>query len=93
MPRWASSSRTICTCSANRAVVVEPAPKKPSPSRTARRSAGGWLAPNQTGGAGFWNGLGSMAAPSSCQNRPSNVTWGSVHSARIRASPSVNRDT
>ncbi len=63
----------ICTCSANTAVVRLPAPKKPSPMRTARRSAFWWLPPIHTGGCGFWNGLGSMATPSSCQKRPSKV--------------------
>ena len=81
------------TCPANVAVGVEPAPKNPSPSRTARRSAAGPLAPIQTGGCGFWAGLGSIAAPCSCQNSPSKVTRGSVHSAFISSRPSVNRAT
>jgi hypothetical protein len=32
-----------------------------------------------------------MAPPSSCQKRPLKFTSGSVQSARIRSSPSVNR--
>ena len=72
---------------------VEPAPKKPWPSRTARRSATGPFAPNHSGGYGFWNGLGSIGASRNCQNSPSKVTRGSVHSAFISAMPSVNRAT
>ena len=52
-PASASAARTIWTCSANLTVGDEPAPKKPSPSRTARRSAGSPFAPNQSGGYGF----------------------------------------
>ena len=59
--------------------------------RTARRSAGSLAAPNHSGGYGFWNGLGSIGASSSCQNSPSKVTLGSVHSAFISSMPSVNR--
>jgi hypothetical protein len=90
-PACAASSRTAATCSANAAVGEDPAPKKPSPSRTARRSAAGAEPPTQSGGCGFWNGLGSIAASSSCQNSPSKVTLGCVHSAFITARPSVNR--
>ncbi len=50
-------------------------------------------APNHSGGNGFWNGLGSMGAFSSCQNSPGKVTRGSVHSAFISSIPSVNRAT
>ena len=71
----------------------EPAPKKPSPIRTARRSAGSLAPPNHSRGYGFWNGLGSIGAFSSCQNSPWKVTRGSVHSAFIRLTPSVNRAT
>ena len=39
LPCSASASRTTGTCSAKAAVVWEPAPMKPSPRRTARRSA------------------------------------------------------
>jgi hypothetical protein len=74
-------------------VVEEPAPKKPSPIRTARRSAGSLAPPNHSRGYGFWNGLGSIGAFSSCQKSPWKVTRGSVHSAFIRLTPSVNRDT
>ena len=92
-PAAASASRTIWTCSANLTVGVEPAPKKPWPSRTARRSATGPFAPNHSGGCGFWNGLGSIGASRNCQNSPSKVTRGCVHSAFISAIPSVNRAT
>ena len=92
-PACASAARTTMTCSANLAVEVDPAPKNPSPRRTARRSAGSLAAPNQSGGYGFWNGLGSIAASWSCQNSPSKVTPGCVHSAFISAIPSVNRAT
>ena len=78
---------------ANFPVNVDPAPKKPSPSRMARRSAAGPAPPNQIGGCGCWAGLGSIAASLSCQNSPSKVTRGSVHSAFISARPSVNRAT
>ena len=37
--------------------------------------------------------MGSIGAFSSCQNSPWKVTRGSVHSAFIRLTPSVNRDT
>ena len=47
------AARTICTLSANFAVVDDPAPKKPSPIATARRSAVSPFAPIQTGGYGF----------------------------------------
>lgn len=90
--RSPSSSRTIRTCSANFSVVLEPAPKNPSPWRTARFRAFGWLPPNHTGGPGFWNGFGSIEAPASCQNRPSRVTSDFVHSSRITCKPSVNRE-
>src|SRR5262249_56267083 len=60
-PDSASASRTTWTCSANLAVGADPAPKKPWPSRTARRSADGALAPNQIGGGGFLEGFGSPA--------------------------------
>src|SRR5262249_23772242 len=59
-----SACRTIGTCAANCAVVDDPAPKNPSPCLTARRNASGWLAPNQIGGWGFWNGLGLPPATS-----------------------------
>src|ERR1035441_8945409 len=49
-PASASASRTIWTCSANAAVGADPAPKKASPSRTARRSAGSLDPPNHSGG-------------------------------------------
>jgi hypothetical protein len=68
----------------------DPAPKKPSPSRTARRSAASALPPIQIRGYGFWNGFGAIAAFSSCQKSPVNVTRSSVHSAFISAIPSVN---
>ncbi len=71
----------------------DPAPKKPLPSTVARRSAVRPAPPNQSGGKGFWNGLGSIAAFSSCQNSPSKVTRESVHSIFISAIPSVNRAT
>ena len=92
-PASASASRTTLTCSANRAVGEDPAPKKPSPSRTARLSAGSLAPPNHSGGYGFCSGLGSIGASSSCQYFPSKVTLGSVHSAFISATPSVNRET
>ena len=63
------------------------------PSATARRTAAGAAPPSQTGGYGFWAGLGSIAASRSCQNSPSKVTRSCVHSAFISASPSVNRVT
>jgi len=69
--------------------VDDPAPKNPSPCLTARRSASGWLAPNQIGGWGFCNGLGSMAASFSCQNRPSKLTRDSLQSAFISRSSSL----
>jgi hypothetical protein len=72
-------------------MVLDPAPKNPSPRRAARRSAFGLPPPNQIGGPGFWKGLGSMTAPCNCQNLPSNSTLGSRHSARITSMPSVNR--
>ena len=77
----------------NRAVGVDPAPKKPVPIRTARRSAVGLEPPSHSGGYGFWAGLGSIAASLSCQNSPSKVTRGSVHSAFISATPWLNRAT
>ena len=77
----------------NFAVGVDPAPKKPLPSRTARRSAVGPFPPNQIGGWGFWTGLGSITASLSCQNSPSKLTRESVHSVFISARPSVNRAT
>src|SRR5256885_4552339 len=69
-PASASASRTIWTWSANLAVGAEPAPKKPSPSRTARRSADGALAPNQIGGEGVWDGVGAPAPPLPFPNTP-----------------------
>src|SRR5215468_7535063 len=92
-PAAASASRTIATCAAKAAVVDDPAPKNPSPSRTARRSAVSPDAPNHSGGYGFCTGFGSIGAFLTCQNSPSRVTEGCVHSAFIRASPSVNRAT
>jgi hypothetical protein len=92
-PASASAARTTVTCSANLAVGLDPAPKKPSPRRTARRSAGSLAAPNQSGGCGLQNGLGSTVASWSCQNSPSKVTRGCVHRAFISAIPSVNRAT
>jgi hypothetical protein len=92
-PASASACRTVGTCSANCAVVDDPAPKKPLPCLTARRNASGWLAPNQIGGWGFWNGLGSIAASFNCQNRPSKLTRSSVQRAFISRSPSLNRAT
>src|SRR2546430_14896471 len=61
-PDSLSASRTIWTWSANFAVGVEPAPKKPLPSRTARRRAVGADPPTQTGGEGVWEGLGAPGA-------------------------------
>jgi hypothetical protein len=61
--------------------------------RTARRSAGSLAPPNHSGGNGFWNGLGSIGAFSSCQNSPWKVILCSVHSAFISLIPSVNRAT
>ncbi|HSZ42162.1 MAG TPA: hypothetical protein VK817_19570 [Trebonia sp.] len=92
-PAAASASRTVRTCAANASVVDDPAPKKPSPSRTARRSAVSLAPPNHSGGYGRCSGFGSMAASLSCQNSPSKVTLGWVHSAFISATPSVNRAT
>src|ERR1700742_1373841 len=87
------AARAILTWSTNRSVVDDPAPMKPSPSRTDRRTASGWLAPNHTGGYGRCTGFGSIGASLSCQNWPSKVTDGSVHSRFIRSRPSVNRVT
>src|SRR6267142_6574422 len=70
-----------------------PSPEEAVAVLDARRNASGWLAPNQIGGCGFWNGFGSMAASFNCQNRPSKLTRGSVQSAFINRSPSLNRAT
>ncbi len=92
-PEAASASRTTATCEANAAVVDDPAPKNPSHSRTPRRTAASAAPPNHSRGYGFWNGFGSICAPESWKNSPSNVTDGDVHSSFISASPSVNRAT
>src|SRR5919106_4336039 len=55
--------RTSGSCWANCAVVVDPAPKEPSPCLTVRASAAGWLAPNQIGGCGVLEGGGGIGAP------------------------------
>ena len=44
--------------------------------RTARRTAGSLAPPNQSGGNGLVNGLGSIGAFSSCQNSPWKVARG-----------------
>ena len=64
---------------------------KPSPSSAARLSAFGWWAPNQTGGCGFWSGLGSMDAFWSRQKSPSKVTRDSVQSRFMSRIPSAKR--
>ena len=74
-------------------MVDDPAPKNPSPRRTARRSASGCPPASQIGGCGDWTGLGSIAPSATCQKRPSKSIRGSVQQARISASPSVNRPT
>ena len=53
----------------------------PSPSRPARRNAGGVDAPNQIG-IGRCTGRGAIPAPLTCSERPSNVTERSVNSRR-----------
>src|SRR5258708_14707062 len=73
-PLSSRASRTTLTCSANCAVDCEPAPKKPSPYLTARRSAAGGPPPNQTGGQGFLKGVGSLAAPPRRPNPPPQAT-------------------
>jgi hypothetical protein len=92
-PASASAERATATCDANAAVVADPAPKNPSPIRTARRTPVWEAAPIHSGGCGFWNGGGVRATSLSCQNSPSKVTLSDVHSAFISATPSLNRAT